>query len=149
MTESCLLLIGDKKTRTRSVYLALYWNRPQGRIIQAHSQLSVLTTAVVYGGSQHEQAAGSGLSAGSVQRWTRSDPSFGVDTVTLLVTIRTVLARDRIKAINLTRRVVGSAGEDKLQKCAPSSFCVYCRARREFHAATLPEDRSSVGRYLA
>jgi hypothetical protein len=99
-TESCLFLIGDKKTRVRSVYLALYWNRPQGRIIQVPSQLSALTTAVVYGASQHELKAGSELPAGPipVQRWTLGDLSFRVDTVTLLVTIRTVLANDRIKS---------------------------------------------------
>ena len=62
--------------------------------------MSVLTTAVVYGASQHEQTADSGLSAapGLVQSSTRSALSFGVDTDTLLVTIRTVLARDGIKS---------------------------------------------------
>jgi hypothetical protein len=82
------------------VYIALYCDRPQGRIIQAHSQMSVLTTTLVYGANQHEQTAGSGLSAGPghVQRRTRGDLSFGVNTGTLLVTIRTVLARDRIKS---------------------------------------------------
>jgi len=66
--------------------------------------------------------------------------------LTLSVTILTVLSSDGMKAISLTWRLLGSAGEGKLQKFAPSGFCIYrCAGRESLAVATLPEDRNSVG----